>query len=86
MSSTTIMDTQKPASTLDTIASIRTQISDLASRPDVLAMICAGGFHPDLRLGDAIQALDELSAAMQEYESMQHLSVIAGNTQTTLPL
>ena len=80
------MDTQKSASTLDTIASIRTQINDLAGRPDVLAMICAGGFHPDLRLGDAIQALDELSAAMQEYESMQHPSVIVGNTQTTLPL
>ena len=80
------MDTPKSASTLDTIASIRTQISDLASRPDVLKMICAGGFHPDLRLGDAIQALDELSAAMQEHESMQHLSVIAGNTQPPLPL
>lgn len=78
------MDTQKSASTLDMIASIRTQINDLAGRPDVLAMISAGGFHPDLRLGDAIQALDELSAAMQEYESVQHLS--AGNTQTTLPL
>ena len=86
MSSTTIMDTQKPASTLDTIASIRTQIRDLASRPDVLKMICAGGFHPDLRLGDAIQALDELSAAMKEYESMQLPTDIAGNTQTTLPL
>ena len=86
MSSTTIMDTQKSASTLDTIASIRTQISDLASRPDVLARVYAGGFHPDVRLGDAIQALDELSAAMQEYESMQHLSVIAGDNQITLPL
>jgi hypothetical protein len=80
------MDTQNPELTLDTIASIRTQISDLASRLDVLAMICAGGFHPDLRLGDAIQALDELSAAMQEYESMRHLSVIAGDNQKTLPL
>lgn len=80
------MDTQTPESTLDTISSIRTQISDLASRSDVLAMICAGGFHPDLRLGDAIQALDELSAAMQEYESMQHLCVIAGSNQMTLPL
>lgn len=80
------MDTQTPESTLDTIASIRTQINDLACRPDVLAMICAGGFHPDVRLGDAIQELDELSAAMQEYESVQHLPVIAGNTQTTLPL
>lgn len=80
------MDTQNPESALDTIASIRTQISDLASRPDVLNMICAGGFHPDLRLGDAIQALDELSAAMQEYESVQHLSVITSKNQMTLPL
>lgn len=78
------MNIPTPESTLDAIASIRNQINDLASRPDVLAMICAGGFHPDLRLGDAIQALDELSAAMQEYESEKYLSVIAGDNQMTI--
>ena len=48
-------------------------------------MICAGGFHPDLRLGDAIQALDELSAAMQEYDRLTSALATLGYGTIMLP-
>lgn len=59
--------TIKEHSTLDRIASIRAEVNALAALPDVLEMICAGGYHPDVRLGDAIQALDELAFALNEF-------------------
>lgn len=77
------MTPQKPELTLERIASIRTQISDLAGRSDVLAMVARGGYHPDLKLGDAIHALDELSAAMQNYDLEQRLSAACGDMPVT---
>jgi hypothetical protein len=56
-----------PSPVLEKIANIREQMNQLAADPAVLEMVCAGGYHPDLRMGDAIQALDELAFAMMEF-------------------
>ncbi|BAZ19429.1 hypothetical protein NIES4073_02990 (plasmid) [Kalymmatonema gypsitolerans NIES-4073] len=56
-----------PSDILERIADIRQQINDIAGAPEVLALVVSGEYHPDLRLGDAIQALDELAYALQEF-------------------
>lgn len=53
---------------LERIANIRQSINDLAQDPAVLEFIRSGCYHPDLRLGDAIQALDELAFALSEFQ------------------
>jgi hypothetical protein len=56
-----------PAPVLERIADIRQSINDLAQDPAVLELVCSGTYHPDLRMGDAIQALDELAFALSEF-------------------
>jgi hypothetical protein len=56
-----------PAPVLERIAGIRQSINDLAQDPAVLQLVCSGSYHPDLRMGDAIQALDELAFALSEF-------------------
>jgi hypothetical protein len=58
-------------SVLERIAAIRQSINDIAQDPDVLALACSGTYHPDLRMGDAIQALDELAFALSEFEQVK---------------
>ncbi|MBD2215212.1 hypothetical protein H6G27_36060 [Nostoc linckia FACHB-104] len=57
-----------PANVLARIADIRQSINDVAQDPAVLELVCSGTYHPDLRMGDAIQALDELAYALSEFE------------------
>jgi hypothetical protein len=57
-----------PANVLGRIADIRQSINDLAQDPTVLELVCSGTYNPDLRMGDAIQALDELAYALSEFE------------------
>jgi hypothetical protein len=71
-----------PVSTIECIASLRAEVSALAAQPDVLAMISAGAYHPDLRLGDAIQALDELAYALDEFSQSQVTPLPTLETET----
>ncbi|AKG24909.1 hypothetical protein [Calothrix sp. 336/3] len=52
---------------LERLNNIRQSINDLAQDPSVLELVCSGTYHPDLRLGDAIEALDELAIALSEF-------------------
>jgi hypothetical protein len=65
----TITDTPQsvPAPVLERIAGIRQSINELAQDPAVLELVCSGSYHPDLLMGDAIQALDELAFALSEF-------------------
>jgi hypothetical protein len=52
---------------LEKIANIRQQINEIAEAPEVLDLVKSDEYFPDLRIGDAIQALDELSYALSQY-------------------
>lgn len=52
---------------LEQIANIRQQINEIAETPEVLNLVKSDEYFPDLRIGDAIQALDELSYALSQY-------------------
>jgi hypothetical protein len=52
---------------VERITNIRQSINELAQDPAVLELVCSGTYHPDLRMGDAIEALDELAFALSEF-------------------
>lgn len=52
---------------LEQIANIRQQINEIAEAPEVLDLVKSDEYFPDLRIGDAIQALDELAYALSQY-------------------
>ncbi|MBW4595483.1 MAG: hypothetical protein KME46_21910 [Brasilonema angustatum HA4187-MV1] len=62
------METQpsQPA-ILERIADLRQQLEEIAKAPEVLDLLLSGDYHPDLNLGDAIQALNELDWAIDEH-------------------
>jgi hypothetical protein len=60
-----------PVVVLERIAGIRQSINDLAQDSAVLELVCSGTYHPDLRMGDAIQALDELAFALSEFAQVK---------------
>lgn len=66
---------------LKQIADIRQQINAVAGAPEVLALVQSEKFHPDLRLGDAIQALDELTYGLQEFLTNHNVISFVRQTQ-----
>ena len=63
----TATQTSSPSLILERIAALRQNISMIAGSPEVLALAASGTYHPDLRLGDAIQALDELTFGLRQF-------------------
>lgn len=62
------METQTAYKTiLERITSIRQEMNSVAGSPEVMALVQSDTWHPDLRIGDAIQALDELAYGLQEF-------------------
>ncbi|MDZ8260621.1 hypothetical protein [Nostoc sp. ChiQUE01b] len=80
MTTTLATQTSQPA-ILKQIADIRQQINLVAGTPEVLALVQSGQFHPDLRLGDAIQALDELTYGLQEFFTNRNVISFVRETQ-----
>lgn len=62
---------------LQRITAIRQDISALAGTPTVLSLAASGLYHPDLTLGDAMSALDELSQAVQNFGTVRQRRMVA---------
>lgn len=79
---TTLATHTSQSAILEQIADIRQQINAVAGAPEVLALVQSEQFHPDVRLGDAIQALDELTYGLQEFLTNQNVISFARKTTT----
>ena len=53
--------------TLEKIADIRRLMNEVAGAPEVLALAGSGTYHPDLRIGDCIEAFDDLVYALRQF-------------------
>lgn len=53
--------------TLEKIAAIRRLMNEVADSPDVLALASSGTHHPNVRIGDCIEAFDDLVYALRQF-------------------